>query len=354
MRSGVFMLLAVVLAAVVVSASRVPSTARAAATARVEYKHAFAHWMHAHNRTYSTRDEYTRRLSAFRANVDAIATHNANAAASFKMAINEFGDLTNAEYRARFDGMRAALAKHQMSRRAAEVRRRMLGVANGHDDKSADLLGVESLDWREKGIVAPIQSEGQCGACYTLAALDSVNAAWALKTSLLVVASNQQILDCSGPEGNQGCNGGFPDQVFQYIVDNKGICQDPDYSWRAVQGNCMANNCTRVMTITGFKDLPVGDETALFAAAGKTVVSIAIDASAQSFQFYKSGVFDDPQCPTQLEHTMAVVGYGSDSGKPYWIMRNVWGGAWGEQGYVRMVRGKNMCGLANQPSYAIA
>merc|ERR1712151_498398 len=86
------------------------------------------------------------------------------------------------------------------------------------------------------------------------------------------------------------------------------------------------------------------------AAVSKHPVSVAIEADKSAFQLYRSGVLDSSSCGTNLDHGVLVVGYGTD-GKDYWKVKNSWGGSWGEEGYIRMVRNKNQCGIAQQPSY---
>merc|ERR1711874_170206 len=101
----------------------------------------------------------------------------------------------------------------------------------------------------------------------------------------------------------------------------------------------------------GYTDVPSRDEDALKSAVSQQPVSVAIEADKSAFQFYSGGVLDNSACGTNLDHGVLVVGYGTDGGKDYWKVKNSWGASWGEQGYIRMVRDKNQCGIAQQPSY---
>lgn len=107
------------------------------------------------------------------------------------------------------------------------------------------------------------------------------------------------------------------------------------------------------MYVSGYNDVPAGDEVSLKSAVAQQPVSVAIEADQSVFHFYSSGVLDSSSCGTTLDHGVLLVGYGTDSstGKDYWKVKNSWGTTWGESGYVRLVRGKNMCGIASQASY---
>ena len=104
-----------------------------------------------------------------------------------------------------------------------------------------------------------------------------------------------------------------------------------------------------------YTDVPQGNEDELKAAVAKQPVAIAIQANQPVFHLYKSGVLDG-KCGTKLDHGVLVVGYGTDAslGKDYWKVKNSWGASWGEEGFVRIVRGKNMCGIAQKASYPTA
>merc|ERR1711998_580935 len=107
--------------------------------------------------------------------------------------------------------------------------------------------------------------------------------------------------------------------------------------------------------VTSFKDVTTDSVTQMMAAVAQQPVSVAIEADQSGFQFYKSGVFSGT-CGTNLDHGVLVVGYGTDSGKDYWKVKNSWGATWGQSGYILMEKtdtGAGMCGVAKQASYPV-
>ena len=140
--------------------------------------------------------------------------------------------------------------------------------------------------------------------------------------------------------GNHGCEGGLMDNAFKYVIDNGGLCSEEDYPYNADQGMCQSDQCKNVVVISDYADVEPNNEKVLMRAVAHQPISVAIQANLTSFRFYKSGVYQDPDCGDQLDHGVLIVGYGRDifQGLDYWIVKNSWTSKWGDEGYVKILR----------------
>ena len=144
------------------------------------------------------------------------------------------------------------------------------------------------------------------------------------------------------------------DDAFEHLKTHASIAQS-DYPYTGRDGVCSETSKKGLVTVKSFTDVPEGDQDALAAAVSKQPVSVAIEADRLAFQFYKGGILDGTACGQNLDHGVVAVGFGVESGKEYFIVRNSWGASWGEQGYIRIAKNNSVqggvCGIALAASY---
>ncbi|KAJ0638919.1 putative zingipain [Helianthus annuus] len=195
-----------------------------------------------------------------------------------------------------------------------------------------------------------------CVSCWPFSTIGSVEGINQIVTGDLVTISEQQLLD-RDIFYNQGCNGGDIEHAFAFVVNYGGIHTDKDYPCTGKDGKCdTSENETKVVRIDNYEGVPANNEQSLQKAVANQPISVSIEAGSRDFQFYSSGIFNG-KCGTDLDHGVVVVGYGAEAGKNYWLLKNSWGGDWGEQGYLRIERNvketTGKCGIAMKASYPI-
>ena len=134
-----------------------------------------------------------------KANVAVIKAHNAKhdrGETTFRMGLNAYADLTPAEWKATLVGSSKST---DSSKAVAAANTVVLPLTN-----------VTSVDWRTKGVVTPVKSEGSCGSCWAMSATQAIESAYAIATGALRSLSVQQVLECflDCAAGGCGCNGG--------------------------------------------------------------------------------------------------------------------------------------------------
>jgi len=213
-----------------------------------------------------------------------------------------------------------------------------------------------AVNWATVGAVTPIKNQGQCGSCWAFSATGSLEGANCIFNGKnLQSYSEQQLVDCSGSYGNQGCNGGLMDYAFEYVEAN-GIELESTYPYTAVDGTCEYSKASVVFTNTGYTDVTANNQVALATAVAQQPVSVAIEADQSVFQLYTKGVITSSKCGTSLDHGVLAVGYGTSGSQPYWIVKNSWGASWGNAGYVWIAKSAStntpgICGISMDPSY---
>lgn len=190
-----------------------------------------------------------------------------------------------------------------------------------------------------------------CGACWAFAVTGAIEGHVFVETGELNSLSEQNLIDCSG----DGCDGGFPLHGFQYVLENKGIALGVKYPYTAVENTCKYSEDKKGAEIKGFMAIKVGDENEMKRIiATKGPIACSVHAGIDTFIQYKNGIYNDDECKKgDLDHSILVVGYGSENGHDYWIIKNSWGEGWGQGGYMKLLRNDNMCHIADECSFPI-
>nr|XP_019936152.1 PREDICTED: cathepsin L1-like [Paralichthys olivaceus] len=302
-------------------------------------------WKSSHGVTYDDLDDMQRR-AIWEENKQMIDDNNQGffmGIRPFTMAMNKYGDLTQQE----FQVLQGASINAQFVHRGKTVSARRLR-------SNARKLDAWFVDYRTMGYVTEVKDQGYCGSCWAFSTTGAIEGQIYKKTGQLISLSEQNLVDCSKPYGTFGCNGAWMANAYDYVVNN-GLQSTSTYPYISVDTQpCYYESRLAVAHIKDYRFIPKGDEQAL-ADAVATIgpITVAIDADHASFLFYSSGIYDEPSCnPNNLSHAVLLVGYASEGGQDYWIIKNSWGSSWGEGGYMRMVRdGSNTCGIASYALY---
>jgi len=302
-------------------------------------------WKALNGKDYVGAEEESKRLSIWEDNKRFVLKHNYEydmGKHSFKVGLNKFADLTLEEYKFMY---------------LSQLGNEDNSFCKPENDSQALWKISKSLDWRSSGYVTPVKDQKACGSCWAFSATGSLEGQHFKKTGKLVSLSEQNLVDCSSKEGDFGCLGGLASSAFEYIYLNKGIDTEESYSYEAIEKKCRFDPNNIGATVTGCVAVKSKNEVNLKVATAMVgPISVNIDAGHQSFQLYQEGIYYEPDCSEDvLDHGVLVVGYGSDDGNDYWLVKNSWGKSWGNMGgYLKMSRNRNNnCGIATVATYPL-
>mmetsp|Transcript_10890 Transcript_10890/g.39995 ORF Transcript_10890/g.39995 Transcript_10890/m.39995 type:complete len:383 (+) Transcript_10890:82-1230(+) len=295
-------------------------------------------------------DSYSEHKTIFDNALKEILAHNDDPAKNWKMGVNKFTDMFAEEF-AMFKGKKPdthATGEHfatsvRPPKKHSEARKL------GHSKAPVP----DSIDWRDEGVCTPVKDQGGCGSCWAFSATAVLESQTAIATGRLMTMAPQEFVSCApNPQhcgGTGGCDGSTQELAFSYAM-TAGMVLESDYPYTQQTGTCDRSKLAHpVANVTSFVKLPTNDYDALLEAVG-TIGPIAISVDA-SFAAYEEGVFDGT-CGYIIDHAVVAVGYGTENGMDYWLVRNSWGAAWGDEGYIKIIREgpDGECGTDTNPS----
>jgi cathepsin L len=335
------------------------------------------------SKTYASPDEYEHRRGIFCRNRDIVLTHNRQRQQhQHQLGVNEFMDATDDEIPKGYEK-----ASNTRATQAIATQRRL------NDEQGLESLVLSpvaelpnSVDWRQKGVVTPVKSQGGCGSCWAFATTAMLESHVAIHAGVLFELSTQELVSCMENPlqcgGNGGCTGATAELALEFVRQH-GMVQEWEFGYQSYHG--AAVNCTlqdvesallrgankthykgAVASIQGWVALPTNNYTTLMNAVAK-VGPVAVSVAATPWALYKEGVFESSmksEKETNVNHLVVLDGYGTDeeTGVDYWLVRNSWGPMWGEDGYIRLKRVDPVsltdpemdCGMDVTPSDGVA
>jgi len=305
------------------------------------------------NKIYSSPSEESERFKIFQSNLRKIETHNSQKGLTWKMAVTQFADLTEEQFKNQVLG-NGYIRTPQNGK----------GKQRQEIEKSKQL--PDQVDWRDAGVISEVKNQGSCGSCWAFATTAQIESYAAMNNVSLTKLSAQEVTTCTPNPlkcgGTGGCRGSIPQLGYNY-VQLFGLATNEDYPyWSGVTG--LAGSCkydvetrTPLVGISGYDTLAPNDMNAAMEHIAN-VGPLAIASDATRWQLYGHGVFSgcDYQENINLNHAIQLVGYGTDEELgDYWLVRNSWGDFWGENGYIRMQReSEPVCGMDSTPMQGTA
>lgn len=301
---------------------------------------AFESFKATHNKNYENSLTEEKKRNSFRHNHRFIESHNRRNV-NYKLKVNHLADMEDSELRY----MRGRLSTKGYNGGSPYIR-------------SEKKHRPSILDWRIAGAVTPVKDQAVCGSCWSFGTIGTIEGVNFVKTGHLLRLSEQQLVDCSWDQGDNGCDGGEDFRAYKYLMRAGGVSLDEDYgSYLGQDGKCHDSKTPKAVKVTGFINVTSNDPEALELALFENgPVTVAIDASQKTFSFYSHGVYYDDNCgntPDDLDHQVLAVGYGQLYGQKYWLIKNSWSTYWGNDGYILMAQKNNNCGVMTSPTYPI-
>merc|ERR1712142_42531 len=227
----------------------------------------------------------------------------------------------------------------------------------------------ESYNAVTEGLVSPIRSQGSCGSCVAFATVALIETCFKKVTGKFGDYSEQLLVDCGygfedqwGRNMNLGCKGAMANGYAKWLVDKKPkLASEKGYPYMDSNNNAWNSpggsdpktchkpykSFSQGAAITDGYWTMNGDEETLKRLVVENGAVLTFIKAHEGFGNYKGGVFEGCEPNVKPDHAVAVVGYGTENGQDYWLVKNSWGTSKGENGYYKLQRGVRMCGLGD-------
>jgi KDEL-tailed cysteine endopeptidase len=292
----------------------------------------FEQWKITYETNYFTSSENEFRFNVFAKNYLAIHEHMAQDD-SVTLVLNQFADLTSEEFGALYTGTFPQEGEGEI-----------------YTFQVGDFPA--SVDWRTQGAVTPVKNQGTCGSCWAFSATGALEGLYFINNTKLVSFSEQNFVDCV--TADDGCDGGWPIDAMSYAAQN-GVESEDDYPYVGQTKSCSFDKTKAYQVNSGYYNVTPKSLDQMKAAIVSQPVSVGVQANQVVFQFYGGGVIKT-LCGDKIDHGVLVVGYEVVKSTEAFIVKNSWGAAWGNSGFLYIATtetandGNGVCGILSMPA----
>ncbi|WOL03214.1 cathepsin B-like [Canna indica] len=218
--------------------------------------------------------------------------------------------------------------------------------------------------WPQCTTIGKILDQGHCGSCWAFGAVESLSDRFCIHFGINISLSVNDLLACCGFMCGDGCDGGYPLRAWQYFVRNGVVTEEcdpyfddigcahpgcePVYATPKCEKKCKVDNLLWAKSKHfGVSAYTVNSDPKDIMAEVYTNGPVEVDFTVyEDFAHYKSGVYKHLAGGVIGGHAVKLIGWGtSEEGEDYWLLANQWNRSWGEDGYFKIIRGKNECGI---------
>jgi len=234
--------------------------------------------------------------------------------------------------------------------------------------------------WTNCPTLKEVRDQGNCGSCWAFGAVEAMS-------DRMCIASNgtknfhfsaEDVMSCCGFSCGNGCNGGYPAGAWQYY-ERKGVVSGGQYNTKQgclpyeipacdhhvvgklspCKGDAKTPKCVKKCESSystsyeqdkhmGGRTYQVrGEEKIMQELVDNGPVTAAFTVYAD-FPQYKSGVYKHTTGSALGGHAIKIIGYGVENGDKYWLVANSWNPDWGMEGFFKILRGVDECGIEGQ------